>query len=138
MTVIVSMNTTTDFSSSPDAATYGIIISASASPNSTHAAGISVRGEYRVPYAEASVPKQATLMPRHIAMVVTRSDNYMPLKPFCDMVVFEDDVKDDGKCAAGNFSLNVFDHISFKEGGDYYILCSLGNYLSNIVKVTVS
>lgn len=87
MTVIASMNTTTDSSSSPDAAAYGIIISAS--PKSTHAAGISVRGEYKVPYAEASVPKQATLMPKHIAMVVTRSDNYMALKPFCDMVVFE-------------------------------------------------
>lgn len=133
MTVIASMNTNVD---SPSSATYGIVITAD--PRSTHAAGISLRGEYKVPYAEDSVPKQATLMPKHIAMVVTRSDNYVALKPFCDMVVFEDDVKDDGKCAAGNFSLNVFDHIPFKEGGDYYILCSLGNYLSNILKVTVA
>lgn len=100
--------------------------------------GILVRGEYKVPYADESVPNQATLMPKHIVLVVTRSGNYQAIKPFREMVVFEDDVKDDGKCAAGNFNLNVFHHIQFDGGGDYYILCSLGNYLSNILKVTVT
>ena len=113
-------------------------ITLSAQPQCKESEGILVRGEYKVPYAEASVPKQATLMPKHIVLVVTRSGNYQAMKPFRDMVVFEDDVKDDGKNAAGNFNFNVFDHIPFKEGGDYYILCSLGNYLSNIIKVTVT
>ena len=114
----------------------GITISAQSQCKGSE--GILVRGEYKVPYADDSVPKQATLMPKHIALVVTRSGNYQAMKPFRDMVVFEDDVKDDGKCAAGNFNFNVFDHIQFDGGGDYYILCSLGNYLSNIVKVTVT
>ena len=100
--------------------------------------GIIVRGNFRIPYSEGSVPKQAIMMPKHIALVVTRSDNYTAIKPFRQMVVFEDDVKDNGKYASGNFNFNVFDHIEFNGAGDYYILCSLGNYLSNIVKVAVT
>lgn len=99
---------------------------------------IRLRGEYRVPYREdGSVPNEITLIPKHIVLVATYYGQYAALKPYRDIVVFEDDVKDDGKYAAGHFNLNVFDHLPFNEGGDYYILCSLGNHLSNIVKVTV-
>lgn len=119
----------------PDNLEYGISITAQA--HYREGESFLVRGEYKIPYAEESVPKQATLMPKHIALVVTRSGNYQAMKPFSQMVVFEDDVKDDGIYAMGHFNLNVNDHIQFNGAGDYYILCSLGNYLSNIVKVTL-
>jgi hypothetical protein len=130
------MSVPTATSSLPDAVENGIAITAQTQCKESD--GIRLRGEYKVPYTEASVPKEAILMPKHIALVVTRGGNYTAIKPFRDMVVFEDDVHDDGQCASGNFNLNVFDHIQFNGEGDYYILCSLGNYLSNVVKVTVA
>lgn len=99
---------------------------------------IPLHGEYKVPYAETSVPKQAVLMPKHIVLVVTHAGQYVALKPYREVVVFQNDVQDDGQTASGHFSLHVFDHIKFKGRGDYYILCSLGNYLSNVVRVTVT
>jgi hypothetical protein len=130
------MHATTNAPTLPDHAGYGIRISAKEQCKESD--GIIVRGDYKVPYAEESVHDQATMMPKHIAVVVTRSGNYSAIKPFRSMVVFEDDVQDDGQCASGNFNFNLFDHIQFNGAGDYYILCSLGNYLSTVVKVTVT
>ena len=114
---------------------YGIHISAL--PQCKKSEGILVTGNYKVLYAEEGVPKQSTLIPKHLTLVVTRLGNYTATKPFYDMVVFEDDVKDDGQCASGRFNINIFNKIQFNCEGDYYMLFSLGSYLSNIVKVTV-
>jgi hypothetical protein len=99
--------------------------------------GLNVSGRYQIPYSNETVPDQPILMPKHIVLVVTRGANYAAMKPFKDIVVFEDDVHGTDEIAMGNFKLNVFDHIQFNGPGDYYILCSLGSYLSNITKVTV-
>jgi len=114
---------------------YGMTITLDS--NLSHKNEILIHGEYKVRYSDQALPKQGVLIPKHIALIVTRSGNYIATKPFFDMVVFEDDVKDDGQSVSGNFNLNVFDHIPFNGEGDYYILCSLGGYLSNIVKVVV-
>lgn len=99
---------------------------------------LKISGKYRIPLANETVPKKALQFPKHIVLVVTRSGSYAATKPFKNIVVFEDDVKDVDDYAIGQFNLNVFEHIQFNGAGDYYILCSIGNYLSNIVKVTVS
>lgn len=99
--------------------------------------GFYVSGRYKIPYSNEAVPDQSILMPKHIVLVVTCGANSAAMKPFKDIVVFEDDVHGTDEVAMGNFRLNVFDHIQFDGPGDYYILCSLGTYLSNIVKVTV-
>ena len=93
----------------PDNLEYGITITAKAQCKENE--GIFVRGEYKIPYAEESVPKQAVLMSKHITLVVTRSGNYQAMKPFSPIIVFEDD----GTCATGHFNLNVFDHMKSHE-----------------------
>lgn len=130
------MGTTDASAALPDKREKGIWIQAPAQCQERD--GLPLRGEYKVPYADASVPKQAVLMPRHIALVVTHYGQYAALKPFQRVAVFEDDVKDDGEIASGHFNLNVFDHIPFDGTGDYYILCSLGDFVSNIVRVKVT
>lgn len=77
-------------------------------------------------------------MPKHIVLVVTHAGQYAALKPYRDVVVFQDDVQDNEQTGSGQFNLHVFDHIKFQGKGDYYILCSLGNYLSNVVRVIVA
>lgn len=99
---------------------------------------ILVRGRFRVSCAENGVPENPPETLKHVILVVTRSGNYQALTPFKDTVVFEDDVKVSGSNCSASFTFNVMDHIAFDGKGDYYILCSLGTHLSNIVKVTIS
>ena len=99
--------------------------------------GVLVRGKFRVQPGDIGIPEQPTLIPKHIAMVVTHYLSYSSCKPFWDVVVFEDDVKDDGTCIMGTFNFNVFDHVPFDQKGEYCILCSIGTHLSDIIKVVV-
>ena len=114
---------------------FGIKITATSQVDESNA--IHIVGSFNVLNVGHGLPKQGFLIPKHITLVTTRGGNYTAIKPFFDMVVFEDDVKDDGQSVSGNFNINVFDHIQFDGEGDYYILCSLGGYLSNIVKVVL-
>jgi hypothetical protein len=69
--------------------------------------------------------------------VVNRSGNYQSLTPFCDVAVFSDDfIETNGSCSA-NFNIDVMNHIEFSGRGDYYIVCSVGTFLSNIVRVSI-
>lgn len=119
----------------PEAELYGIKIECLSHESLKD--GIELRGEYKVPISEESIPDESSLIPKHVTLVVTRASNYIALKPFSETIIFDDDVKNDGICASGKFRLNIFDHISFTEGGDYYILCSLGIFLSNVVRVSL-
>lgn len=118
-----------------DQSEFGIEITAPAQCRKQD--GLRIRGAFRVEYPDVGVPETPSQIPKHIALVVVRYRSYAACKPFYDVVVFEDDVKGDGKTCVGKFSLNVFDHIPFKDTGEYVILCSLGVHLSSLVKVTV-
>lgn len=99
-----------------------------------------LKGKFKVPYCIEGVPGQSTQVLKHIVLVVTRSGNYQALTPFRDMAVFNDDVQDDGDGCSGFFNVDVMDHLhdGFNGAGDYYVLCSIGTFLSNIVKVTLT
>lgn len=115
---------------------FGVAIEAGLDPQQPQK--ILLRGKFRVPYAKDGVPDQGSRTLKHVVLVVTRSGNYQSLTPFQEVVVFADDVRDEGEVCSAFFNINVMDHIRFDGEGDYYILCSLGTYVSNIVKVTVS
>jgi hypothetical protein len=119
----------------PEDNAFGISIDAGLHPQ--YKQKIMVHGKFRVLYQQAGVPKQATQTLKHLVLVVSRSENYQSLTPFKEVVVFEDDVRDEGSCCSAFFNINLMDHIQFDGEGNYYILCSLGTYISNIVKVIV-
>lgn len=121
---------------SPDQSGFGIEITVPAQCRRQD--GLPVHGAFRVQYPDFGIPETPIQIPRHIALVVRYYQSYASCKPFYDMVVFEDDIKVEGNGCAGQFKLNVFDHVPFREGGDYVILCSLGTHLSSLVKVTVA
>jgi len=99
---------------------------------------ILLRGKFRLPCGQDGVPEEATQVFKHIVLVTTRGGNYQTLTPFRDVIVFEDDIQTDGNFCSGLFNFNVMDHIQFDGAGDYYLLCSVGIYTSNIAKVTVA
>ncbi len=122
--------------SSQKNARYGISIEADLDPSALQ--NIIVRGRFCILCGEHGVPEQVLQSLKHVILVVTRTGSHDALAPFTEVVVFDDDVKVEGEgtCSA-SFTLNVMDHIAFDGAGDYYILCSIGTHLSNIVKVTV-
>lgn len=115
---------------------FGISIEAELYPQNKQR--IFIHGKFRVPCGKEGVPQQGAQVLKHIVLVVTRSGNYQSLTPFKEVVVFEDDIRRDGNDCSAFFNIDVMNHILFDGEGDYYILCSLGTYISNIVKVTVS
>lgn len=97
-----------------------------------------LRGKFNVPYDASGLNVTGPEVIKHIVLVVTRGANYQTLTPFRDVIVFTDDIKPTAEGCSGHFNLDVFEKISFDGEGDYYILCSLGVYTSNIVRVVVS
>lgn len=96
-----------------------------------------ISGQFKIHYEQSGISARSARVLKHIVLVVTRSGNYQALTPFKDVVVFEDDVKEEqGRCS-GFFNVKVMDHIVFDGAGDYYVLCSLGTYLSNIIKISL-
>lgn len=98
---------------------------------------ILLRGRFSVSCGQNGVPDQPLKTLKHVVVVVTRSASYQAFTPFKEVVVFDDDVQVDGNTCSAFFNVNVMDHLRFDGPGDYYILCSLGTNLSNIVKVTI-
>lgn len=115
---------------------FGISIEAGLHPH--HKQKILVHGKFQVLCGQAGVPEQSTQVLKHIVLVIRRSGNYQSLTPFKEVIVFADDIRSDGNSCSAFFNINVMDHIQFGGEGDYYVLCSLGTYTSNIVKVVVS
>ena len=70
-------------------------------------------------------------------MVITRKYDGHATQPFEDVVVFNDDVNADNLSCSGTFNFKVTDHTWMEGGGEFFITCSLGTYLSNTVIVIV-
>ncbi len=115
---------------------FGIGIESSLHPH--HAQKIVVHGKFRVQYEQIGVPTHATQTLKHLVLVVSRAGNYQTVTPFKDVVVFDDDVYHEKDGCSAFFNIDVMDHIHFNGVGEYYVLCSVGAYISNIVKVVVS
>ncbi|MGQ9424388.1 hypothetical protein ACXYTJ_00390 [Gilvimarinus sp. F26214L] len=99
---------------------------------------ILLRGRLSVRRGQNGVPDAASDVLKHIVLVVTRTTNYQSVTPFKETVVFEDDVQSHGDICSASFNINVMDHIEFGGEGDYYILCSVGTYLSNVARVSIA
>ena len=125
-----------NFSQTADDAYTLITIEAALHPQKQQQ--ILLRGKFKLPCGQHGVPEAATQVFKHIVLVATRGGNYQTLTPFRDVIVFEDDIQTDGNFCAGLFNFNVMDHIQFDGAGDYYLLCSVGIYTSNIAKVNVA
>ncbi len=96
-----------------------------------------IQGQFRVPYHQSGITVQGADMLKHIILVVTMGGARAVVRPFKDYVIFEDDIQDDGQSCSGYFKFNAFEKISFTEGDHYYIMCSIGTFTSDIVKVSV-
>lgn len=119
---------------SPVNSEYFIVIESSLHPASSDQLLIS--GKFKVKYDNGITVKGAQVL-KHIVLVVTRSGNYQSFSPFKDMAVFVDDIKDEGDGCSGFFNVNLADYIGFGGAGSYFIVSSLGNYLSNTLNVKV-
>jgi len=103
----------------------------------TSAKNWGVKGKFSVPYQRDGITAHGAQVLKHIILVVTRGGNYKALAPYQKVIVFQDDVNDNGDSVAGAFNLPIQPHIEFDGAGDYYVLCSLGMFLSNIVKISI-
>ena len=99
--------------------------------------GLIIQGTFRIKYPDIGIPESATLIPKQIVLVAVNYGSYSSCKPFYDIVVFNDDIQDDGEFCNGKFNLNVFDHVPLQHVGKYSLLMSLGIHLSNILEVNV-
>jgi hypothetical protein len=97
-----------------------------------------LRGKFHIPYKNSGLTVKGPEVLKHIILVTTFGGAYWALPPFKDVITFADDIQQIKGGCSGNFNMDVFEKISFTEKGDYYILCSLGIYTSNIVKAVVT
>jgi hypothetical protein len=115
--------------------TFNIEIKAGLKPNNNQKIWLS--GRLNLPLGKNGVPDSGAQVLKHIILVATRSGNYQSLAPFKNVAVFPDDFAQKNNECAATFNIQVMDHLAFDGAGDYYLLCSVGQFLSNIVKVTV-
>lgn len=98
---------------------------------------IFLRGKFNIWYDQNGLLVRGAEVVKNVVLVVTRTANYQVVTPFKDIIVFESDVVETKDGCSGFFNIEVTDHISFDGEGDYYVLCSLGTCLSNILKITL-
>lgn len=77
--------------------------------------------------------------PPHKAIVVTINfdGRYSVVKPFEDIVVFADDTEEAATAHVGYFQLDMYDYFKYTHAGTYYVVSSLGIYLSNILQIPI-
>lgn len=107
------------------------------SPGCTSFNYLVISGEFMVSNKEKSITSENSQILKHVVLVVTRSANYQSVTPFSDTVVFKDDVKIDSDIVSGVFKVQLGEHIGFNGKGDFFVMCSLGNCLSNVLKITI-
>lgn len=105
---------------------------------STNIKDIVINGDFAISNDDVSVQNINEKIIKHIVLIVTRSANHQSTNPFSDTLVFKDDVEINSNIVTGLFNIKLSDHINFDGQGVYYIMCSLGVYLSNTLKITVT
>lgn len=99
-------------------------------------AEFTVYGCFRLPTGDAA--RIDAQLHKALVLVITKGSGYSVCNPFQNHVLFQDDEEELGGCKRGYFNVNIFDYLSKRVGGTYYVLVSLGAFLSNIVRVTVT
>lgn len=106
-------------------------------PDHTSFDDLRISGEFRVANQEESIETKDSGILKHIILNVTRSGNYQSVSPFSDVVVFKDDVLIESDIVSGSFKIKLSDHIGFNGEGEYFIFCSLGTHLSDILEIKI-
>jgi len=99
---------------------------------------IQINGDFTISNDDKNIQDINEKIIKHITLIVTRSANYQSTTPFSDVLVFKDDVDVHSNIVTGAFNIKLSDHIKFNGKGEYYIMCSLGVYLSNTLTITVT
>ena len=72
-----------------------------------------------------------------VVMVLQYNTGYQVLRPFADKIIFEDDVLRTSSMISGNFKFDITDIIKKLARNKYYILFSMGGYLSNVINLNL-
>lgn len=72
-----------------------------------------------------------------IVMVITTPTAFYSFNPFKDTIVFSDDVHKKGGFITGNFNINLSEIIFEMKDIRYNVLLTIGQYMSNIEKITL-
>jgi hypothetical protein len=108
-----------------------------AAPGSAPGDGpVVVSGTFVIPEQEALRIDER--LHRALVLVKVSMTLYHVTNPFRDVILFEDDEERVAGTRRGFFSFNAFDGFARAPGGDYYITVSLGDRLSNTVRVFVT
>ncbi|MBI3560410.1 MAG: hypothetical protein HY080_01645 [Gammaproteobacteria bacterium] len=77
--------------------------------------------------------------PPHKAIVVTINfdGRYVVVKPFEDIIALGGDVEETKTAYVGYFQFDMYDYFEYTTAGIYYVVSSLGIYLSNILQVSI-
>ena len=95
-----------------------------------------LRGFFRLPIPEAErIDKR---LHRAIVLVVRMGGLDFVDAPFREKAFFADDVKVSNGATEGWFSLDLFELLGTRLPGEYYVSGSLGERLSNTLKVVVT
>lgn len=70
-----------------------------------------------------------------IVMIVTFGGVEFVIRPYEDFIIFLDDVKLIDSNIHGSFDIDIMQYLNYQKYGTYYILFSLGPYLSNLEKI---
>lgn len=98
---------------------------------------VSIYGSFKIPYNTNGINNQGANILKHVVMVITRTYDGHSVAPFKDIIVFSDDILDDGKTYSGKFQFNISEHTWLEGSGEFYITCSLGTLLSNTIEVKI-
>lgn len=74
---------------------------------------------------------------KSLVLTVNSFGRHVVVTPFMDTIIFPDDLKENDQVRMGYFQFNISSYIDTSIVNDYYIVCSLGIYISNILMVTI-
>lgn len=94
-----------------------------------------VHGTYRVPWALADTIEPP--LHRALVLVVQNGALHSAVTPFRDKVLFGDDERETPAGVLGHFTMDVFELGEGLVPGDYHLLVSLNELISNVVRVEV-
>jgi hypothetical protein len=94
-----------------------------------------IHGTYRIPWALAETIEPP--LHRALVLVVQRGAVHRVATPFRERVLFGDDERETQGGALGHFTLDVFELQGGEAAGDYHLLVSLGEMVSNVLRVAV-
>ena len=94
-----------------------------------------IHGTYLVPWAQAEAIEAP--LQRALVLVIQNGELHHVATPFRGRVLFADDERETRAGALGHFTMDVFELQGGFAAGDYHLLVSLGEMVSNVIRVQV-